>query len=148
MQVPEKLFAKITNHLQKSNKIEQEIHKIDIEKLYKRTRKIDSKENELIKMSMKGGISDDKFDKSSKELEDNRIKINFKKEKYQKANKSFKNATITAFQLLSKAYELFEGSKINKKRRLIHVLFLKLKLNRDNLEYTLRKPFNFSGEAG
>ncbi len=142
MQVPEKLLAEITNHLQKSNEIEQEIHKIEMEKLDKRAREIDSEENELIKMRMKGRISDDKFDKNSKELEDGRIKINLEKEKYQKADKAFKNATITAFQLLSKAYELFEGSKIEQKRRLINFVFLNLKLNGEKLEYTLRKPFD------
>jgi len=95
-----------------------------MEKLDKRAREIDSEENELIKMRMKGRISDEKFDKNSKELEDSRIKINLEKEKYQKADKAFKNATITAFQLLSKAYELFEGSKIEQKRRLINFIFL------------------------
>ena len=53
MQVPEKLLAEITNHLQKSNEIEQEIHKIEMEKVDKRAREIDSEENELIKMRMK-----------------------------------------------------------------------------------------------
>lgn len=142
MQVPEKLMQEITNHLQKSNEIEQEIHKIEMEKLDKRAREIDSEENELIKMRMKGRITDDKFDKNSKELEDSRIKINLEKEKYQNADKAFKHGTITAFQLLSKAYELFEGSKIEQKRRLINFVFLNLKLNGEKLEYTLRKPFD------
>ena len=142
MQVPEKLMQEITNHLQKSNEIEQEIHKIEMEKLDKRAREIDSEENELIKMRMKGRISDDKFDKNSKELEERRVKVNMDKERYQKADKAFKNATITAFQLLSKAYELFEGSKIEQKLRLINFVFLNLKLNGEKLEYTLRKPFD------
>ena len=149
MQVPEKLMHEITNHLQKSNEIEQEIHKIEMERLDKRAREIDSEENELIKMRMKGRISDEKFDKNSKELEDGRIKISLEKEKYQNADKAFKHGTITAFQILSKAYELFEGSKIEQKRRLINFVFLNLKLNGEplarrsqKLEYILRSTFN------
>lgn len=84
----------------------------------------------------------EKFDKNSNELEDNRIKVNLEKEKYQNAEKAFKHGTITAFQILSKAYELFEVSKIEQKRRLINFIFLNLRLNGEKLEYTLQKPFN------
>ena len=138
MQVPEKLMQEITNHLQKSNEIEQEIHKIEMEKLDKRAREIDSEENELIKMRMKGRISDDKFDKNSKELEDSRIKINLEKEKYQKADKAFKHGTITAFQLITNAYKLFEVSKIEQKRKLIEYVFSKRELRGKTLVFTLR----------
>ena len=144
MKVPEVLLSDITNHLQKSNEIEKEIHKIEMEKLDKRAREIDEEENELIKMKMrkKGCITDEKFDKNSKELEERRVKVNMDKERYQKADKVFKNTTITAFQLLSKAYELFECSKTDQKRRLINFVFSNLKLNGEKLEYTLRKPFD------
>ena len=135
-------MQEITNHLQKSNEIEQEIHKIKIEKLDKRAREIDNEENKLIKMQMKDKIIDDKFDKNSKELKNNKIKINLEKKKYQKTDKAFKNGTITSFQLLSKAYELFEGSKIEQKRRLINFVFLNLKLNGQNPDFIIRKSFD------
>ena len=142
MKVPEELLADITKHLQRSNEIEKEIHKIEMEKLNTLALEIDAEENILIKMSMKGRITDEKFDKNSKELEERRVKVNMDKERYQKADKVFKNTTITAFQLLSQAYELFECSKTDQKRRLINFVFSNLKLNGEKLEYTLRKPFD------
>ena len=93
-------------------------------------------------MRMKGRITDEKFDKNSKELEDSRIKINLEKEKYQKADKSDKTHIITAFQLITNAYNLFEVSKTEQKRELINFVFSKLELEGRNLHYTLRKPFN------
>lgn len=45
-----------------------------MEKLNTLALEIDAEENELVKMRMKGRITDEMFDKNSKELEQRRIK--------------------------------------------------------------------------
>ena len=40
------------------------------------------------------------------------------------------------------AYELFESSKIEQKRKLINYVFSTLQLEAANLRYSLRKPFD------
>ncbi len=137
MHMPDKLLNEITSHLDKSNEIEKEIHKIEMEKINSMESEIDAEENELIKMRMKGKITDDKFDLYTKELEQRRIKAKLDREKYQQADKVFKDTAITAFRLISRGYELFEGSKNDQKRRLINFVFFNLKLNGEKLHYTL-----------
>jgi site-specific DNA recombinase len=138
----EKLLNEMTEYLQSSNKAETEYHKMIMEQLNKRVLEIDEEENRLIKMMMKQSITDDKFDKMNKELEKEKYELNIKREQHQKADKSAKTHIITAFQLITNAYKLFEVSKIEEKNQLLRFVFSKLELEGRNLHYTLRKPFN------
>ena len=82
------------------------------------------------------------FDKKREELTEGKVKANSEREIHQDADKNFKDTIITAFQLISKAHELFLNSKIEQKRQLVNFVFSNLKLNGAELRYELRRPFN------
>lgn len=138
----EKLLKEVNEYLQSSNKTEAEFHKAQMEQLNKRVLEIDEEENRLIKMMMKQSITEDKYEEIRKELEKEKYELNIKREQHQKADKSAKTHIISAFQLITNAYKLFEISKIEEKRELLKFVFSKLELEGRNLHYTLRKPFN------
>lgn len=48
----------------------------------------------------------------------------------------------TVFSIASMAYELFESSNIEQKRKLINYVFSNLELEGVTLRYSLRKPFD------
>ncbi|HSQ97142.1 MAG TPA: recombinase family protein, partial [Rickettsiales bacterium] len=51
--------------------------------------------------------------------------------------------TLTSLvSLASKAYEIFESSKIEEKRQLINFMFSNLRLNGTELKFSLKQPFN------
>ena len=61
---------------------------------------------------------------------------------YKSADKNFKNAVITAFQLASRLHDIFLVSKNCEKREIINFVFSKLELKGKTLGYSLRKPFD------
>ena len=117
-----------------------------MEILEKEARKIDAQENEWINLygdlDRPKSITKDKIVEKLDEIEKKKFELNIKREELQKADKSAKTHIITAFQLITNAYKLFEVSKIEQKRELIRYIFLKRELMGKTLVFTLRKPFD------
>ena len=67
---------------------------------------------------------------------------------YKSADKNFKNAVITAFQLASRLHDIFLVSKNCEKREIINFVFSNISLRGDKLGYTLRKPFDLMVNLG
>ena len=59
-----------------------------------------------------------------------------------KADQNFKITVNTVLSIASKAYELFESSNIEQKRKLINYVFSNLELEGVTLRYSLKKPFD------
>ncbi|MDC0857451.1 hypothetical protein OAP83_01910 [Rickettsiales bacterium] len=75
-------------------------------------------------------------------IEKQLAKVKTEQELHDGADGGFKDEVVTAFNLASKASELFESSKTTEKRELIAFVFSNLSLRGVELEYTLRKPFD------
>lgn len=140
--IPDVLLEQITKHLQDSHTAEKEYHYHKIEQINKDESKIQEKLNELLDMRLEKSISQDMFEKKSQSLRDELVKFNVEKQIHQNADNNFKNTIATAFTLASKAYDIFESSKITEKRNLIAFMFSNLKLNGEKLVFTLKKPFD------
>jgi hypothetical protein len=67
--------------------------------------------------------------------------------KHLKTDETFKLTVNTVFSIASMAYELFESSKIEQKRKLINYVFSNLELDDVTLRYSLRK-LTFSLRTG
>lgn len=61
---------------------------------------------------------------------------------HQEGDNSFKTTVESLFSLASKAYDIFESSKIEQKRQLIAFVFSNLTLRGAKLAYSLRNPFH------
>ena len=48
--------------------------------------------------------------------------------------------------LASRAYEIFESSKIAEKRQLINFMFSNLRMNGEKLRFSLKKPFHLMAD--
>jgi hypothetical protein len=71
----------MTEYLQASNKTEAEFHKAQMEELNKRALENDKEMTNLIKKSIKGSITEDKYEEIRKELEKEQFELNILKEK-------------------------------------------------------------------
>ena len=110
--------------------------------LEKTARQIEDRENRLLDVFLQKNITETIFIKKQQELKDEKARINTERELYQTADQKFKDTIVTAFQLISQAYTLFQGSKIEQKRQFINFIFSNLKLNGNKLDFTLREPLN------
>jgi len=68
--------------------------------------------------------------------------LNRQLELHTKADEAF-NVTVSSLMgLASRAYELFESSKVDQKRQLMSFVLSNLRLKGKNLEFSMRKPFD------
>jgi len=87
-------------------------------------------------------ITSDEYDRKCQELKSKQYQINDRIKTYLKADENFKITVITVLYIASKAYEIFESSNIEQKRKLINYVFSNLRLNGLSVEYDLRKSFD------
>lgn len=87
-------------------------------------------------------ITTDDYDRKCHQLKSRQYKINDQIKKHLKADETFKINVNTVFSIANMAYELFESSKIEQKRKLINYVFSNLELEDVTLRYSLRKPFD------
>jgi len=87
-------------------------------------------------------ITTDDYDKKCHQLKTRQYQISDLIKKHLKADETFKITVNTVFSIASMAYELFESSKIEQKRKLINYVLSNLELEGVTLRYSLRKPFD------
>jgi site-specific DNA recombinase len=87
-------------------------------------------------------ITTDEYDRKCHQLKSRQYQINDQIKKHLKADETFKITVNTVFSIASMAYELFESSKIEQKRKLINYVFSNLELEGVTFRYSLRKPFD------
>ena len=91
---------------------------------------------------MFGRITTDEHERKCQELKSRQFQINEQIKNHLKADESFQVTVNTVLSLASKAYEIFESSNIEQKRKLINYVFSNLQLRGVTLEYHLKKPFD------
>jgi len=84
----------------------------------------------------------DEHERKCQELKSRQFQINEQIKNHLKADESFQVTVNTVLSLASKAYEIFESSNIEQKRKLINYVFSNLQLRGVTLEYHLTKPFD------
>ena len=96
----------------------------------------------MLDLHLERVINKEEYHSKKEDLEKQLAKVKTEQELHENADGGFKDAVVTAFNLASKASELFESSKTTEKRELIAFVFSNLSLRGAKLEYTLRQPFD------
>ena len=89
-----------------------------------------------------GRITQDEYDKKAYELKQSQYDLNLKLKQYTEADEKFGITVNYLLDLASRAYGLFESSKIEQKRQLINFLLSNLRLKGKTLLYDVNKPFD------
>jgi len=87
-------------------------------------------------------ITQDEYDKKVYQLKQRQYELNERQKQHIEADGKFSFTLVNLLELASRAYELFEFSKVEQKRQLINFVLLNLKLKGKILAFDLRKPFN------
>lgn len=91
---------------------------------------------------MSCSITQDEYDKKATQLKERQRQINAELKILSDADKKFGTTLVSLISLASKAYEIFESSKINEKLQLIAFMFSNLRMNGSKLLFDLKQPFN------
>ena len=140
--VPKDMLDEITSYLQQSHESEKKYHQQKIITLRKDHDSIKDKVSRLLDLHLERVISKEEYHGKKADLEKQLAKVKTEQELHDGADEGFKDAVVTAFNLASKASELFESSKTTEKRELISFVFSNLALKGAELEYTLHQPFD------
>ena len=142
LNVPKELFEVLQKHLINSAKSEREFHKAQIDKFQKEDSKLQDKFETLLDMRLAKSITQDEYDKKAIQLKERQGQINAELKILNDADEQFGTTLTSLISLASKAYDIFESSKIEQKRQLINFMFSNLRMNGAKLLFDLKQPFN------
>jgi site-specific DNA recombinase len=140
--IEKSILEAITEQLKKSHESEKNFQYTAIIELEKENKQIQKKLDKLLDLILEESITTDDYDRKCQELKNRQYKNNEIIKNHLKADQNFKLTVNTVLSIASKAYELFESSNIEQKRKLINYVFSNLELEGATLRYSLKKPFD------
>ena len=142
IRIEDQILKEIAEHLKEIHNSEKEFQGRAVIELQKENNKIQSMLDKLLDLLLAESITQNDYDKKFQQLKNKQFDINERIKSYLKADESFKITVNTILSIASKAYEIFESSNIEQKRKLINYVFSNIRLNGLSIEYDLRKPFD------
>ncbi len=140
--LPNDLLEALITHLKASHDTEKAFHKEAVKSLQKEYLQINDKLNTLLDLRLEKSITKNEYDIKAQQLKQRQHEISIMTTNHEEGDNSFKMTVESLFSLASRAYDIFESSKIEQKRQLITFVFSNLALRGAKLEYSLRKPFH------
>lgn len=142
MVVPEKLAIALKDSLKGSLEAKKEFQTNSINMLRKQFDSVQRRLDNLLDVRIDGSITTGEYDKRKNQLIEEKYDIECKIAKHSEADEDFEITVEYILDIASRTYELFKSSGIDKKRRILKLLFPNFFLNGSNLEYTIRSPFD------
>lgn len=87
-------------------------------------------------------ITQDQYDKKAFELKDEQESLQDRRNKFFNASIDYGKLITDLISITSRAWEIFEGSRIDRKRQLLGMLFSNLSVENKKLSVVLRSPFD------
>ncbi len=142
IQIPKRILEDVREYLIKTNDSKRKFQKCEEKQIREEYNKIQRKLDRLLDMELNESITQDEYDKKAYQLKQRQYELNERQKQYIEADEEFSFTLINLMELASRAYELFEFSKVEQKRKLINFVLSNLKLKGKTLEFEPRKPFN------
>ncbi|PIR37097.1 MAG: hypothetical protein COV35_10890 [Alphaproteobacteria bacterium CG11_big_fil_rev_8_21_14_0_20_39_49] len=143
--IPPTLLEKMKGHLKSTCHAKAEYANSEFEALNIEINDIERKKKKLFDMMLDDNvqsITQDMCDKKMQELLQRQHEITNYLESQTKADEVFYVTVKSILDLCSHAYEIFESSSIDKKRKLLSYLVSNITVKAGKIDYTLQKPFN------
>ena len=143
--IPPALLDHMKAHLKSMNSAKTECANSEFETLSKEMQEIERKKEKLFDMMLEDNtqsITRDMCDKKMQELLQRQHEITNYLESQTKADEVFYVTVKSMLELCSHAYEIFESSSIDKKRKLLSFLVSNITMKDGKVQYTLKNPFH------
>ena len=145
IKIPETLLSEIYAHIKDMNTSNNEFQNKQVRSLRIKLQQIQSKKNSLLDAFIhpdNKSITQHIYDEKVEELHNQEKQITGELEKYLNATQQFELTLSALISLCNEAKELFHKASIDKKRKILKLLFSNFEMQGETLYYTLRKPFD------
>ncbi len=113
-----------------------------VDEIRKKSDGIGRKQANLLDLRIADSITQDEYDKKAYKLKQDKEDLKLQLAQLDDADEKFSITVQYLLNLSSRAYEIFQSSKVEQKRQLINFVLSNLLLEGDKLHYELHKPFD------
>ncbi|MBM2821234.1 MAG: recombinase [Candidatus Berkelbacteria bacterium] len=142
LKMPQDLLMDFKEHLRTTNEAEYKFHQEDIRDTMGKIEKIKARIKQLFIEKLDKSITDEEYDNFHKDFRSEQDKLEVELAMHSKADKEFYLTITNLLDISTRAYELYESSKLDQKRQLLNFMFSNLKLEGKKLIFNLKKPFD------
>ena len=142
IKLDEDLLIEVMEYIKSCSKCEKEFHNRRIGELNAQITKTRDRINTLTDLYLDGDFDKKSFEEKREELMQNRNDLTLEIQKHDRADDNFTKPLSRLVELAFRALDVFKGSNIEEKRKLLSFVFSNLKLRGRKLEFKLHPPFD------
>lgn len=142
LKIPQDLLIDFKEHLRTTNEAEYKFHQEAIRETIVKIEKIKARVKQLYIDKLDKRITDEEYDIYHKDFRQEQEKLEVELAMHSKADKEFYFTITNLLDISTRAFELYESSKLDQKRQLLNFMFSNLKLEGKKLVFNLKKPFD------
>ena len=139
---PPETLNKLLSYIRETDQAERAFLRRQMGELQREHSRVQNRLDLLMDLLLDGTIDREDFETQKRRLREQQVDIENHMSANREGDESFKNALISLVSLSSQAHDLFTGSTVEQKRKLLNLVFANLSLNGRTLCYSLRKPFD------
>ena len=150
IQIPQDALMDLVQILSDNHKQEQDFLKLQQKNLLSEQVRIQNKMEVLYDDRLDKRITVNEYDRKIQKLKKEERDIYEQLKDHSRWDEAFLLSSSYILELANRAYTLFKGSQISKKRELINFIFANLEVDGSNLVYKIKEPFNellFCGQS-
>lgn len=140
--IPPEYMEEIIEDINRITKEKREFEDEQVGRIDKRLRELDKELDTLLDFALKKSITQDMYDKKATELKDEQEALQQKKNRYFDASINYGKVVTDLVSITSRAWKIFESSKIDRKRQLLGMITSNLEVDDKKLYVELKSPFN------
>ena len=148
IQIPDDVRLEIIDHLKNSHESEKDFHHESVDGLNREMKELDVQLDKLMDLLLDDKIPKDAYNRKFSQINHRQSEISELLENHREGNKQFKIAVSTLLTLASRAYDIFESSKIDEKRAIIQYAFSNRTLDGGKPRFTMAEPFATFAKMG
>ena len=141
--VPQEIMGYLKTDMERIINKQNEAHNREVKAVRKQYDDCQDKIKRLRSLLLEGHITPEEYRDMNEDLKKEQYELEGKSELLTKADKKFSIAISTILSLGNNAYQIFQSSKVETKREILHLLLSNLKLQDRRISYNLRKPFDY-----
>ncbi len=143
LSVPQEIMSYLRSDMKKIINHQNEAHNREVKAIRKKYDNCQDKIKRLRSLLLEGHISPEEYRDMNEDLKNEQYELEGKSELLTEADEKFSIAVATILSLGNNAYQIFQSSKVETKREILHILLSNLKLQDRKISYTLRKPYDY-----
>ena len=142
LSLPQEIMGYLKTDMERIINKQNEAHNREVKAVRKQYDDCQDKIKRLRSLLLEGHITPEEYRDMNEYLKKEQYELEGKSELLTKADEKFSIAISTILSLGNNAYQIFQSSKVETKREILHLLLSNLKLQDRRISYNLRKPFD------